>query len=174
MPSSRRQSRQYQRSDLGIAPYAKPHPPSWAGRRGRCEICVRFAGTLSGRCVATCPPCGGKAMTPHQSPALRESAADSFSSRRSRLHLIRHAADRYKPHDTEGRGGTSRQYQRSDLRIAPYAKPCPPSWAGRRGRCVICVRFAGTSSGRCVATCPPCGGKAMTPHQSPALREIGG
>ena len=25
-------------------------------------------------------------MTPHQSPALRESAADSFSSRRSRLH----------------------------------------------------------------------------------------
>ena len=107
MPSSRRQSRQYQRSDLGIAPYAKPHPPSWAGRRGRCEICVRFAGTLSGRCVATCPPCGGKAMTPHQSPALRESAADSFSSRRSRLHLIRHAADRYKPHDTEGRGGTS-------------------------------------------------------------------
>ena len=44
----------------------------------------------------------------------------------------------------------------------------------RRGRCEICVRFAGTSSGRCASTCPPCGGKAMTPHQSPASREIGG
>ena len=34
-------------------------------------------------------PPAGEAMTPHQSPALRESAADSFSSRRSRRQHIR-------------------------------------------------------------------------------------
>ena len=87
-------------------------------------------GNSSGRCVATFP-LRGEAVTPHLSPALRETAADSFSSRRSRRQLIRPlrshlSALRREGDDTssvmrrtvtrrmppspqgEGRGGTSR------------------------------------------------------------------
>ena len=177
-------------------------------------------------------------MTPHQSPALRGTAADSFSSRRSRRQLIRHAADRYTPHDTEGRGGTSRTPSPTkeghrvgrDVLIQPPIEPvsaersgdrslreATPSVMGGTLRALrdlcplrgdlirpLCghlsslrregddtssvTRLAGdrrltaspqgeaegSSSGRCAATYPPCGGKAMTPHQSPTSREIGG